>query len=213
MGVVNLKTREEKDAKLKIQGVRQIEQLAYLKAYAIDYASKTGQQEVWELVSRGSLARLEQEIYEHQSFCDGSVIFATNRAHTHVVVLREFRVGAGRYVYMLPAGLTDPDESIEVTAVREFKEETGLTLEPVVVEPARYISIGIVNEKASLVFGYYSGTPSTEHQADHEDAEVLIIDSVEAKRLLAEEEVTFRTATLLQDFFELNSFFRTKPQV
>ncbi len=204
--------RQQQDVtgKLKVERVRPVESLKYLKAYAIDYTSKTGEQEVWELVSRGGKERLEQEIFEHKSYCDGSVIFATDVTHTHVVVLKEFRVGAGGYVYMLPAGLTDPGESIEITAVREFKEETGMALEVVRVEPARYISIGIVNEKASLVFGYYSGTPSTANQADHEDAEIMLVDKDEAKRILAAEEVTFRTATLLQDFFNLNSFFEGK---
>lgn len=202
-----------KDNLLEVTGIRPLESLKYLKAYAIDYKSKTGKQEVWELASRGSVERLEQEIFEHKSYCDGSVIFATNKAHDHVVVLREFRVGAGRYVYMLPAGLTDANEAIELTAVREFKEETGLELEPVLVEPARYISIGIINERASLVFGYYSGVASTHLQEDHEDAEVLFVDKEEAKRLLAEEEVTFRTALLLQDFFGLNTFFKSNNQV
>lgn len=206
--MIQLEAQKEK-SQLQIKGVRQVDKLAYLNAYAIDYTSKTGKDEVWEIVSRGKLERLQQEVFEHRSFCDGSVIFATNAEHTQVVLLREFRVGAGKYVYMLPAGLTDPGEAIEVTAVREFYEETGLVLEPILVEPARYISIGIVNEKASLVFGYFSGVPSTAHQADHEDAEIVIADRKEAMRILAEEEVTFRTATLLQDFFNLNSFFKT----
>lgn len=201
---------QETTGKLRVDKVRPLESLNYLKAYAIDYTTKTGKSAVWELVSRGGQERLEQEIFEHKDSCDGSVIFATNKEHTHVVVLKEFRVGAGRYVYMLPAGLTDPGESIEVTAVREFKEETGMDLELKLVEPARYISIGIVNEKASLVFGYYSGMPSTANQADHEDAQIMLIDKKEAMRILAEEEVTFRTATLLQDFFDLNSFFKGK---
>lgn len=195
------------DGKLKVTQVTQSSSLKYLKSYVIKYLTKSGKEAVWELVSRGDLKRLKGEIFHQESVSDGTVIFATNASRDLVVVLKEYRVSAGRHVYMLPAGLADPGESVAVTAVREFKEETGLDFEPVRVEPARYLSVGIVNEKANVVYGYYSGQPSKAHQADNEDAEILFIGKEEAERLLAEEEVSMRTALLLQDFFRLNAFF------
>lgn len=193
--------------KLKVTKVTPTDSLHYLKAYVIHYLTKSGKEAVWELVSRGDQKRLEGEIFHQESVTDGTVIFATTPSRDTVVLLKEYRVSAGRYVYMLPAGLADADEPAEVTAVREFKEETGLDFEPVLVEPPRYLSVGIVNEKANVVYGYYSGQPSKAHQADNEDAEILFIGREEALRLLAEEEVSLRTALLLQDFFRLNSFF------
>lgn len=192
---------------LKVLKIEPLNKLDYLKAFAIHYRTKSGAEKKWEMISRGDVDRLSNEIFHGHSISDGSVVFATDRKKTHVVMLKEFRVGAGKYVYMLPAGLGDPHEEITATAIREFKEETGLDFEPIHVEPPRYVSIGVVNEKVSVVFGYYSGIPSKCHQADNEDAEILFVDKDEAVRLLNDEEVTIRTAMLLQDFFKLNPFF------
>src|SRR6186713_2637708 len=45
-----------------------------------------------------------------------------------LVMTREFRVPLGGYELSLPSGMIDPGESPVEAAVREFKEETGLTL-------------------------------------------------------------------------------------
>ena len=51
-----------------------------------------------------------------------------------VVLIRQFRYPLGGYVYELPAGLVDPGENYHTAAIRELKEETGLKLEPIVVD-------------------------------------------------------------------------------
>lgn len=196
-----------KEGPLKVTHIEAVKSLRYLKSYCIHYETKSGKAAQWELCSRGDLKRLEAEIMSGDSFSDGTVIFATNREKTHVVVLKEYRVSAGRYVYMLPAGLSDPNEDAFVTAKREFFEETGMAFEPVLAEPPRYVSVGIVNEKVTVVYGYYSGTPSKAGQTDEESAEILLIDKATAKHLLKHEEVSVRTAMQLQQFFGLNAFF------
>lgn len=193
--------------KLRVTKVEAVDKLAYLKGYAIHYETKSGKEKTWEIASRGDLNRLQSEIFEHQSISDGAIIFATDVEKEHVVLLREFRVSAGRYLYMLPAGLADGDEDLAKTAEREFFEETGLNFKCVKVQPPRYISVGIINEKASVAYGYYSGTPSKINQEDNEDADILIIDKKMAMEILENEEVTLRTALLLQDFYQLNDFF------
>lgn len=191
---------------LKVTGVAAVERFDYLKSYRIDYKTKSGKDAQWELCSRGGQERLEAEIFDGKNFSDGTVIFAVNPEKTHVAVLREYRVSAGREVYMLPAGLADDSEPVFETAVREFYEETGLCLEPLVAEPPRYVSVGIVNEKVTVVYGYYSGTPSKAGQADEEAADILFVDREAAKEILAHGEVCIRTAALLQMFFGLNEF-------
>lgn len=197
-----------KEGPLKVTGIEAVKSFQYLKSYCIHYETKSGKPAQWELCSRGDMNRLEAEIVKGESFSDGTVIFATNPEKTHVVVLKEYRVSAGRYVYMLPAGLSDPHEDAFVTAKREFFEETGMAFEPVLAEPPRYVSVGIVNEKVTVVYGYYSGIPSMAGQADEESAEILLIDKAAAKHLLEHEEVSVRTAMQLQQFFGLNAFFR-----
>ncbi|MDW7662831.1 MAG: NUDIX hydrolase, partial [Bacillota bacterium] len=161
------------DNKLKIISVKPTERLKYLHSFEIEYSTKTGRTAKWELASRSGLERLEKEIFKHERFTDGAMIFATNREKTQMVLLKEFRVTAGRYVYTIPAGLIDPDESIEMAAIREFKEETGMDFSPQYVDRSRYVSVGIVNECINIVYGYFSGEPSSEFLTDEEDAQAI----------------------------------------
>jgi len=192
---------------MKINLVEKIKELKYLNSYRIHYKTKNNTDKVWELVSRGDEERLHKELFDNHSYTDGAMIFASNDEKTHVVILKEYRVSAGKYIYMLPAGLIDPDEDIKTAAIREFKEETGLILNPKYVEKERYTSVGIINEKVNIVYGTYTGIPSKAYQEESEDADIFIIDKTEAKRILLEEEVSIRSAMLLQQFFHIQPYF------
>lgn len=200
----------ENNRKIKIKSIEQVKELNYLKGFKISYETKSGKPAQWELASRQGIDRLEREIFGGEKFTDGAMIFATDKSHTKVVLLREYRVSAGGYVYTLPAGLSDPDEPIEQTAIREFKEETGLNLTPMHVDASRYVSVGLANERVNIVFGYYDGEPSTDFLSDEEDAQAIIVDRNMAIKLFETEEVTARTAYLIQYFFKLNPFFEKK---
>ncbi len=195
------------ESPIKVKRIRSTEKLSYLNSFIIDYKTKSGKNMEWELVSRQSKERLENEIFESKSYSDGAMMFATNLEKNKVVILKEFRVSAGQYVYMFPAGLVEADESIETASIREFKEETGLGFQPQYIERERYVSVGIVNERVNIVYGVFQGEPSLEFQTDNEHAEIHIIDKEEAKRILNDEEVSIRTAMLLQGFYGLNPFF------
>lgn len=203
-------TKLDNEAKMKVTRLNNSDKLQYLNGFTIDYLSKSGKTKVWELVSRQGRRRLENEIFEGASYTDGAMIFAVDKDEEKVVILKEFRVSAGKYVYMLPAGLVEENEDIKDGSKREFKEETGMDLEPVYIEKERYVSVGITNEKVNIVYGYYLGEPSKENQEDNEDAEILIIDRKEAVRILNEEEVSIRTAMLLESFYNINPFFNRK---
>ena len=193
-------------SKLTVKKISEVKRLNYLKAFRIDYETKSGREAIWELVSRQGIERLEAEIFQHERFTDGVMIFASNIQKTHVVMIKEFRVSVGSYVYMFPAGLSDLGEAIDIAAKREFYEETGMAFEMSYLSKARYVSLGIVNECVNVAFGHYTGQPSTEHQDDKEDAQVVFVDKIEAMRLLNEEDVPIRTAQLLEHFFDLNPF-------
>lgn len=192
---------------MRIKSVEKIKTLHYLNSFKITYETKNKNERSWELISRGDQSRLEKELNEGASYTDGAMIFATDQSKEHVVILKEYRVSAGKYVYMLPAGLIDPDELIETAAVREFKEETGLILHPEYVERERYTSVGIINEKVNIVYGTFEGTPSKAYQEESEDADILIINKEEALNILNNEEVAIRTAMLLQQFYDIHPYF------
>lgn len=192
---------------MKVKNIREIKELKYLKSYAIDYYDKNNNEKIWELVSRQGLNRLKSEVYQHKSYSDGVMIFATNFQKNKVVLLKEFRVSAGKFVYTIPAGLVDTQESIEESAIREFKEETGLSFELKQIDQERYTSVGIINEKVNIAYGFYSGTPTQKFQEASEYAEIEILAKKDVKKILETEEVTVRTALLLKSFFNLNTFF------
>jgi ADP-ribose pyrophosphatase len=56
----------------------------------------------------------------------GAVIIAPFLDKDTVVMMRQFRPALKKYIYELPAGTLDPNESIAVCARRELLEETGL---------------------------------------------------------------------------------------
>ncbi len=193
-------------SKLSIANIKNVKSLDYLNTFHINYQLASGKQKVWELVSRSGIERLQDEILNNASFSDGATIFATDPAKEHVVLIKEYRVAAGRYLYALPAGLIDQGETIEQAAIREFKEETGLTLQVAKVARERYTSVGLSNEKINLVYGYYSGTPSTAFVEETEDIEPLIVNRDQAIDILANKEVPIRTALLLESFFKIDQF-------
>lgn len=197
-------------AKLKVVDVTQKDKLDYLHGFEIQYLNKNGEIKQWELVSRSGIERLKAEIFEGRSYSDGAMIFACNHEKDKVVMLKEFRVSAGRYVYMLPAGLADDEEPIETTSKREFFEETGMDFEFVYASKPRYVSVGMVNERVTIVYGYGIGQFSTRNQSENEEAEVLWVDRTLAKTLIEQEEVSIRTALLLESFFKLNDFFEKR---
>lgn len=192
---------------MKITSIEQTQGLKFLKSYTIHFHDKLGNEKTWELVSRGDGDRLRSEIQDGKSYSDGAMIFAVSKDGQKLCMIKEFRIPAGRYVYSLPAGLSDAGESIETAAKREFKEETGMELEIVKADPPRYTSVGLTNETVNIVYGYFSGTPSTNFLESTEDITVEIVDRNRAIEIIQNEIVPIRTYLLLCHFFKLNDFF------
>jgi len=64
-------------------------------------------------------------------------------ADHHVVMIRQYRHGAGRVTLEIPGGLMDPGDTPEKAAARELLEETGHQAEALV-------QIGVVNPNPAL---------------------------------------------------------------
>jgi ADP-ribose pyrophosphatase len=86
-------------------------------------------------------------------------VLAHDPARDAVVLGNEFRPGAlvaGEHPYrdQLIAGSIDEGESAIQAAVRETREEAGLTLcDPVLIHPGAFVSSGGTSEKIALVYG------------------------------------------------------------
>jgi ADP-ribose pyrophosphatase len=71
-----------------------------------------------------------------------------------VLLIRQYRYAAEGYLYEIPAGRLDPNESPEDCARRELREETGCTAE--FLEPLTWIftTPGFTDEKIHLYMAY-----------------------------------------------------------
>lgn len=90
------------------------------------------------------------------------VILEQNDVEPHLLLAQEYRYPVGRYVLSVPAGLIDAedveygrDKAIRNTAIRELKEETGITFkdgdELEVISPMLFSSPGMTDENNAMV--------------------------------------------------------------
>jgi len=99
----------------KIELVRPPETVAsgrFLALQNLYYRAKDGEVHLWE-----SVARVRS---------GGAVLILAKLVPSgRILLIRQFRPPVGGLVWEFPAGLLEPGESPEVTAVRELREETG----------------------------------------------------------------------------------------
>ncbi|MDO5336120.1 MAG: NUDIX hydrolase [Eubacteriales bacterium] len=138
---------------------------------------------------------------------DGVIIYSVyGPERDKVVLVRQYRYTLGDYIYEFPAGLVEPGEEFHSAAVRELKEETGLTLEPVTVaegfEKPYFTTVGMTDESCATVYGYASGEVSNRGQEASEEIEIVIADRDEVRRILKEEKVAIMCAYMLMHFLK-----------
>lgn len=75
-----------------------------------------------------------------------------------VALVRQFRPAASRYVWELPAGMLEPDETPETCCRRELLEETGLIAETVRKVGTYFPDTGRLNNQLHL-FHVQAGNP------------------------------------------------------
>lgn len=98
-----------------------------------------------------------------------------------VILVRQFRPPAGKYLIEFPAGLVDKEnETIEDVAVRELSEETGYSGKIVKVLPPGYSSPGLSGETIATVVmevdgNYFREHPPVAHPEDSESIECLVV--------------------------------------
>lgn len=109
-----------------------------------------------------------------------------------IVLVKQFRPPAGKYMIEFPAGLVDPGEDIETTAHRELYEETGYQGKFLFSTAPGYSSPGLTGEAVALGVmeidgGKYPVAPEN-HQEECEDIEVFRVAVGKLAEFIAEQE-------------------------
>lgn len=190
----------------KIKNIIKVTENPFLNFYDLETENKVGREGHYYVASR---AKTEEElkIRTRKNTPDGVVIYSLyGEKRDRVVLIRQYRYPVGGYVYELPAGLVDPGENYHEAAMRELKEETGLTLEPIVAdeiyENPYFTTVGMTDESCATVYGYASGTISEKYQEDSEEIQVILADREEVRRILKEEQVALICAYQMMHFLQ-----------
>ena len=105
-------------------------------------------------------------------------VLRTPGQEPRLVMIREFRVPVGDYVFGLPAGLIEKDEPLEESIRRELLEETGFELTTVhrITQPLLQ-SAGLSDEAVLLAFVDVRGEPGAVQALEpSEDVEVRLFN-------------------------------------
>ena len=191
----------------KYTSVRKLTDNRFLNLYEMDALTDSGREFHYYFASRNG----EQELPLRTGKVplNGIVIYPVwKKEPDKLVMIRQYRYPLDAWIYELPAGLIDEGESPSQAAVREMKEETGLSFEPYeggndAFQRPLFLGAGITDETSTSVFGYADGVLSGEFMEDTESIEVLLVDQKEALRILREERISLRAGFLLMSFLKM----------
>lgn len=187
-----------------ITNIEQKTENRFLNFYQLDTVNRVGRKGQYYVASRAKSIE-ELKLKTRKNHPDGVVIYSLyGEKQDRVVLIRQYRYPLDDYIYELPAGLVEAGEDYRNAAVRELKEETGLTLELLQVdalyERPYFTTIGMTDEACGMVYGYASGTVSNQFMEDSEEIEVILADRDEVRRILKEENVAMNCAFMLFQF-------------
>ncbi|MCC8051251.1 MAG: NUDIX hydrolase [Clostridiales bacterium] len=195
-----------------IKKIKKITSNPYVNLYDMDVENDKGHAGKYYIASRAKTPEMLELNTKRQS-PDGVVIYSLyGEQHDRVVLVRQYRYAIDNYIYEFPAGLVEPGEEYHSAAVRELREETGLTLHPIPVDTIYqkpyYTTIGMTDECCATVYGYADGEISADMQETSEEIEVVLADRSEVRRILREERVSIMCSYMLMHFLKDEEPFR-----
>lgn len=128
----------------------------FIHLYNLYYETEDRQAKTYEIVSRDGNIQTQEDLYNKSA--DSVVLMITDTTGEKILIMKEYRMAMGQWVYNFPAGLIDPGETAEEAGKRELKEETGLDL--ISIEDKigiGYNAVGFSNEKSVCLVGTASG--------------------------------------------------------
>jgi ADP-ribose pyrophosphatase len=176
---------------MRFQGIEKKDSGKYITRYDIKYKTEDGQDKVYEIISRNPDINSQDELSGNSP--DAVVLIMTSEDGERILLNKEFRMAAGRFVYNFPAGLIDPGETPEEAATRELREETGLNLTRVDdIIGLSYSAVGFSNEMNVCVVGSCEGEIAMS-DSSFEEIEAGWYTKEEIRTLLKSERFAART--------------------
>ena len=190
----------------RIKNIHEMTDNKFLNLYTMDTIHPDGSNGIYQVASRAK-CKEELKLMTRKNEPDGVIIYSLyGEKKDKVVLIRQYRYPIDDYIYEFPAGLVEKGEDFLTSGIREMKEETGLTLEPLSVDSCFskpfFTTIGMTDESCATVYGYASGTPCRDYQEGSEDIEIVLADKEEVKRILKEENVAIMCAYMLMHFLQ-----------
>ena len=196
-----------------IRKLNPLAQTRFLNLYDAEYENKKGMTKHWMIASRKDYDTLSaQYFHKGEEKTDAVVIAALHKESKKLVLIKQFRLPLNDYIYELPAGLIDPNETPETTLGRELKEETGLELVSLVkAQDKLYLSAGMTDESVCLMYCICTGEVSIDYLEADEDIEPFLVSREDAEKLLQSgEKLDIKTYLLLKSFVKLGSALFTE---
>ena len=139
-----------------------IAQGKFLRLDLLEYMTADGKVCTWESVER---------MVTHSA----ALVIATMKQSGRIVLVRQFRPPLNAYALEFPAGLIDPGEGIEETAVRELREETGYSCRILWHTGECSSSPGMGTERVAMVFAEIdeNAPENIAHKQDLQDNEAI----------------------------------------
>ena len=138
---------------------------SYIKTTFLD---KFGNEKSWEFIERNN---------------NTQAVIINVIDDDKVILVKQFRIPLNKYSIEFPAGLIDPGESIENSAIRELKEETGFTGKVISTSPPVCTSAGITDEIVYFVEMQLASDIQEKQELDEtEEIEVLVFDKKNFKK-------------------------------
>lgn len=191
----------------KINRITKLTDSRFLNMYELDATNRVGGKVDYFVASRAKKVEDMKISTKDWESPDGVIIYSLyGEKKDKVILVRQYRYSIDDYIYEFPAGLVDEGENFKEAAVREMKEETGLTFRPLDVEPMYekpcFTTIGMTDESCATVYGYASGQVSRKNLEPNEEIEVVLADKEEVRRILKEERIAIMCAYMLMHFLQ-----------
>lgn len=132
-------------SKAKVTGIKELVDAKWVRTDLIEYVDPTGKARDWECCSRRTRVP--------GSECDGVGIVAILKkaGGPEILLQKQFRPPTSGVCIEIPAGLLDPNETIERCAERELLEETGYIGKATRTSPIVFSDPGFCNTNMRMV--------------------------------------------------------------